>query len=519
VVAQKRASAQTNSVVATNSDAIKKQLRMIFFNCSKLNFQTTQNYIMTQIANTNGVKSDTLSRFCNPHEIRVPESLFFDEAKVLNIVKAFESQGIVPEIIVSHNLDLLEGINALEASKRLNQEIILASIKSGEHLNKFRLITVDLLDIHPLNTSIYGEEEDLTELTSTIKATGWIEPLLVTPSGDASKGNFAERFRVISGNSRLKVCRKLDIKEVYCDVKIFSLEAKEIKALLAGNVAREKSIEQKVREGWLWEKIEREEAHERQKMGKNLPENFPEGKCGDVRDIVAKRVGLGSGKTYEHATAAVKELDKSKDAPTGTVRGDRHQQLKELLSKPKGVDAAYKLVAERPTPKAKKEVHQEEKWLPNELDRICITGGDHKGKLATVRVKLTFHALCHLDGTPEGKRVQIGFDQMKLLDTEKPTSVTEELRSQQQDLGLGTGEQIFPSIPPNTEPVPERMPSSLINLNVVQGDALVVETAIALSRLTPEQINQAISKASMNWDKAQIEAAYSALHQSSRVVA
>ena len=462
---------------------------------------------MTQITNINSVQLDTLSRFCNPHEIRVPESLYFEEAEVLHIIKSFEVQGIVPEIIVSQKLDLLDGINALEAAKRLNQEIIIASIKS--EANKFQLIAVDLLDIHPLNTSIYGEEEDLALLANTINATGWIEPLLITPR--------VGRYRVISGNSRLKVCRKLEIKEVYCDVKIFVSEAEEIKALLAGNVAREKSIEQKVREGWLWEKIEREEARERQKTSKNLPENFPGGK-GDVRDIVAKRVGLGSGKTYEHAAAAVKELDESKNAPTGTVRGDRHYQLKELLSKPRGVDAAYKLVAESATPKEKKKAHSSLKWIPQEMERIEVTGGLYTGKVATVRVKLTLHALCHLDGTPEGKRIQVPYQAMKPLEN-TANSVTEELRSQQQDLGLGKGEQVFPSIPPNAEPVPERMPSTVVNLSVVQGDALVTETAIALSRLTPEQINQAISKASMNWDKAQIEAAYSALHQSSRVVA
>jgi hypothetical protein len=253
-------------------------------------------------------------------------------------------------------------------------------------------------------------------------------------------------------------------------------------------------------------------------MGKNLPENFQRSK-GDVRDVVAKRVGLGSGKTYEHATAAVKELDESKDAPTGTVRGDRHQQLKELLSKPKGVDAAYKLVAESATPKEKKKAHASLKWIPQEMERIEVTSGLYTGKVATVRVKLTLHALCHLDGTPEGKRIQVPYQAMKPLEN-TATSIKEELRSQQQDLGLGTKEQIFPSIPPNAEPeTNEQMPASVVNLSIVQGDALVVETAIALSRLSPEQINQAISKASMNWDKAQIEAAYSALHQSSRVVA
>lgn len=93
------------------------------------------------------------------------------------------------------------------------------------------------------------------------------------------------------------------------------------------------------------------------------------------------------------------------------------------------------------------------------------------------------------------------------------------MRQRQQDLGLGTQTQIFPSIPALTEPVSEQMPATFVNLGIVQGDALVVEIAIALSRLSPEQINQAITKASENWDSSQVQAAYSALHQSSRVVA
>jgi acetolactate synthase small subunit len=187
---------------------------------------------MTQITTNKGVKPDTLSRFCNPNEIIVPRNLAFDEVEVVNIIKAFEAQSIVPEIIVSQENELIEGINVLEATKRLNQEIIIASIKSEP--NKFQLIATDLLDIHPLNTSIYGEDEDLSELIGTIKRTGWIEPLVVTPDGD--------RFRVISGNSRKKVCSKLDIKQVECDIRNFSCEAEEIRFLLAGNVAREKSI-------------------------------------------------------------------------------------------------------------------------------------------------------------------------------------------------------------------------------------------------------------------------------------
>ncbi|QLE47915.1 hypothetical protein FD724_07155 [Nostoc sp. C057] len=299
-------------------------------------------------------------------------------------------------------------------------------------------------------------------------------------------------------------------KEFSVELKIFNTPQDELRALLAGNVGREKTIEQKAREGLLWEEIEREEAKSRQGRA-GLGE-------GTVRDRIATKVGLGSGVNYEHAAAAVKALDETADAPIGSVRHQQHQQLKQILSRPRGVDAAYKLI--KPAVPSTNQAQQ--RWTPKEFERVKIIGGPHKGAIAVVRtITGPFSAVCYLEGDPEDKRHQIAFNQMEALPvTKPPTSVTAELEQKQEELGFGKGKrsQLLPDLTRNEGPPIEQQSATITNLNAT-GDVLVTEVAIALSRLTPEQLNQAISKASQTWSKAQIEAAYQALHEHTRAVA
>jgi hypothetical protein len=57
--------------------------------------------------------------------------------------------------------------------------------------------------------------------------------------------------------------------------------------------------EQQIREGMTWKPIEPAKAKQRQMAGTNLLKNVTEG--GNVRDLIARRVGLGSGVTSEVA--------------------------------------------------------------------------------------------------------------------------------------------------------------------------------------------------------------------------
>lgn len=73
------------------------------------------------------------------------------------------------------------------------------------------------------------------------------------------------------------------------------------------NEYREKNNFQKAQEGKLWEEIEKERAKQRQAINgsNNLglnKEHVPYlGEKGQSRDIIAEKVSMGSGRTYERA--------------------------------------------------------------------------------------------------------------------------------------------------------------------------------------------------------------------------
>lgn len=78
---------------------------------------------------------------------------------------------------------------------------------------------------------------------------------------------------------------------------------------------------QKAQEGKLWEEIERKKASKRQATstgGKNpqLMDNVPQAEKqlekGAIRDIIAEKIGVGSGRTYERAKNAVNKIDELK---------------------------------------------------------------------------------------------------------------------------------------------------------------------------------------------------------------
>ncbi|MBD2488984.1 ParB/RepB/Spo0J family partition protein [Aulosira sp. FACHB-615] len=421
----------------------------------------------------------------NPHEIEIPPHLIADDDGVAKIISDFNSNGSIPDITITESGQLIDGVNALEAAKRLDQGVIIAIVTTATTEEKIQIqwIPIELLDPHPINTQIYGENEDVAELAESIAKNGLQEVFTVTPNAD--------RFTIIHGHRRRLACIKAGLTKVPAKVKNFSTSEDAIAALLSGNEYREKSIEQKAREYLAWEEIEKQRAKSRQgRTGEGQ---------GTTRDIIAKRVGLGSGVNAEHAVAAVKALDEVKDPV-------KKSQLKMALSKPRGVDAAYKLV--KPS-----EQKQFSRWIPKEGDKVRIVKGRYKDKLATVTVVLSLCALCHVEGNPEAKRDQIPFTDMELVEEViKPvTSIQQEVKQQQNDLGLGNRAQVLPDIKRNTGIAPvEQMQSSATNLNVV-GDSLVTEVAIALIKLSPKQMGEVFAKIEDDLSTQQLEAIWQSL--------
>jgi len=192
---------------------------------------------------------------------------------------------------------------------------------------------------HQKNSAIYGEDEDATELIELIRVSGWVKPLVVTPTGT-----------IISGHQRCKAVLALGWESILVEVREFPDELAELEALLLENASRFKNTEQKVREGEAWKEIEAFKAKLRQKaslkVGNHTPvqKNFTERERGQSRNHIAKRVGLGSGPTYEKAAHVVGVID------LDTKNGDlvTAQCLRQVLNE-KSVHAAHSL-AKKPPP-------------------------------------------------------------------------------------------------------------------------------------------------------------------------
>jgi len=161
-------------------------------------------------------------------------------------------------------------------------------------------VAISSLKVHPKNAEIYGEE-DVTALMQSIAESGWIRPLTVTPENV-----------IISGHRRYRAASQLGYTELPVEFETFTSEEAMVERLLRENENRGKTPEQQIREGMTWEPIEREKAHKRQGMRNDTTsvKIFTDVVPGKSSDVIARRVGLGSGVTYEKGKAVVEAIDK-----------------------------------------------------------------------------------------------------------------------------------------------------------------------------------------------------------------
>ncbi|HBL14346.1 MAG TPA: hypothetical protein DD379_23755 [Cyanobacteria bacterium UBA11162] len=278
-----------------------------------------------------------------------------------------------------------------------------SSSKTGEDTPKLipinqTSIDPQRLEPHPENSHIYGEYEDVSVLVELVQQSGWIKPIVVSQQG-----------RIISGHRRWKVALELRWLEVPIVVREFSDEMAELEALLLENATRDKTAEQKVREGRVWESIEGEKARTRQlaslKQGDKLPvvENFPPREKGKTRDAIASRVGLGSGRNYDKAAKVVEEIDK-----LAATHFEQNQEfariLRHALNK-QSVHAAYQLLQPPPSKKLRSQVRETAEttvdWgWPAVCDRLMVVNesSPFQGMRGTVT------------GRPNREGVTVSFD-------------------------------------------------------------------------------------------------------------
>ncbi|MFN6474187.1 MAG: ParB/RepB/Spo0J family partition protein [Nostoc sp. SerVER01] len=250
----------------------------------------------------------------------------------------------------------------------------------------FQEVSVADLRSHPINSKIYGEEEDDTALEEMIGASGWIKPLLVTPNGD-----------VVGGNRRLRTAKKKNIERLTVEVREFPDEESILEALLLDNAVREKTVEQKVREARFWLPIESYKARSRKGSSSENQENFPGGDKGQVRDIVSNRVGLGSGKNFQKADKVLTVIESLQDSEP-----ENAHTLRELLNK-KSVHAAYTAACWLIQDAEAKQRTQAWKPTPGERIKVSQRASHHAEALGAVVSVEKSIAIIRFDETSEGK--------------------------------------------------------------------------------------------------------------------
>jgi ParB family chromosome partitioning protein len=172
-------------------------------------------------------------------------------------------------------------------------------------------VNISILKPHPRNTGIYGHE-DVSDLVALIKERGHIVNSLVI-----NKDN-----TIISGHRRWMAAKVLEYQTVPCEVIEFDSVEDELEALIHYNASREKTFESRVRESMALEEVYSTKAGKRS-LG-NLKQNNTDkdnltisddldDDTGATRDIVAKKAGISSGKTYERGKKVVQAVDRLRE--------------------------------------------------------------------------------------------------------------------------------------------------------------------------------------------------------------
>lgn len=164
---------------------------------------------------------------------------------------------------------------------------------------------------HPKNEEIYGYDEDIGDLVERIRQSGQVHTLVINQDG-----------YILAGHRRRRACMELGIKTVDVEIRQFSYPEEEVEFIINDNHYREKTVEQKAREAKALKIAESEKAKRRQatSTGGTRPQlvaispqaekHIAQGKS---RDIVAKKVGLKSGREVDRAIRAVETIDKLKE--------------------------------------------------------------------------------------------------------------------------------------------------------------------------------------------------------------
>lgn len=154
-----------------------------------------------------------------------------------------------------------------------------------------------LVDINKIKTEerIRKEFGDIKALAEDIKLNGLINPPVVIPEDDGT-------FTLLAGERRLRACQMLGFQQIEVRTWRSLNDEEKLNIEISENEARKSFTKtERLEYASKLTLIEVEKALDRMLAGKAVDprENFPEGDIGRIRDIIAKRLGIGSGKQYE----------------------------------------------------------------------------------------------------------------------------------------------------------------------------------------------------------------------------
>jgi hypothetical protein len=252
-----------------------------------------------------------------------------------------------------------EGVETPNATSEISEADL-----GDNHLAGASVVMVKTHDLKPNADSakVYGDEVG-EALEASIADEGIQTPLIV----DRASGT------VIDGSSRLKVATTLGIP--FVPVIYVDDEKTNGLAMVASNVAREKTLEVKVREFIVYEEQEKKENKLRRKLKESVPPVGPS----KSRDRAAEKVGL-SATHLEKGREIVKIIDHLFDCGDA----DRAKRLRATLNKD-SIKTAQELATDfglimpkaEATPVGKNEKNKKpeaaEGEAMEEVDRILVT--------------------------------------------------------------------------------------------------------------------------------------------------
>ena len=171
---------------------------------------------------------------------------------------------------------------------------------------------------------------DITSLADDIEDRGLINPPVVTPD-----------YELIAGERRLRALKKLDYKQI--EVRVMSVEDYEhqLQIEISENEERKDfTYSEKMDYAKQLERIEAKKAKERMATNKKRTVPGPYAKKGETREIVGKKVGFGSGRTYGRAKYIYENADeefiKKVDSGEKSIKG-AYEELRPVKKKQKEV--------------------------------------------------------------------------------------------------------------------------------------------------------------------------------------